>query len=403
MECAAAASTGAERTSARSDGAPQEAAAAAAAASPPGSSTGGVLVFDLNFHEHTTDDEAGALCRQLTMSFAANRRAAKPFPLLVLGGVGVPEAGSDGPTADAAAAADAAGTTGSGWGASADGERPLLRMLSHSNWWSSPGVRRSGSPTPWEGLTGDVVYLTADSPHTLEDLPDSAAACSAQTTYVVGGIVDRVEKPGLSYRRAVAAGVRTARLPLEKFLQLRSGGKKAEEGNGCRRADDVTTLAVVQMLLLFRESGAENFVLFHLLLCLFRACLGNSIGLNPPPFSAGRWGDAVSSCPALRCAPLRKYVRWLPPYEELNGAKRQDVFSQQSTSSPSGQQQQQGQQPQKRKAAPGLAADEQVANADSNKKCEACGAGFASRNALFRHLQQCTAVAAAETVESAPT
>ena len=66
--------------------------------------SGGGLVFDLNYHEHTSADEAGALCRQLTMSFAANRRAARPFPLLVVGGVGVPE--SDDPATINAASAD---------------------------------------------------------------------------------------------------------------------------------------------------------------------------------------------------------------------------------------------------------------------------------------------------------
>jgi hypothetical protein len=34
---------------------------------------------------------------------------------------------------------------------------------------------------------------------------------------------------------------------------------------------------------------------------------------------AGVWGEAIARCPAFRCAPLRKYVRWLPPYEHLNG------------------------------------------------------------------------------------
>ena len=29
----------------------------------------------------------------------------------------------------------------------------------------------------------------------------------------------------------------------------------------------------------------------------------------------------MARCPALRCAPLRKYVRWLPPYEHLNDAE----------------------------------------------------------------------------------
>ena len=322
--------------------------------------SGGALVFDLNYHEHTTVEEAGALCRQLTMSFAANRRAARPFPLLVVGGVGVP-------VGDEASRCPVAGTHGDSCSTMAVGSvgagLPLIQMLSKSNWWNSAGVHRTGSASPWVGLPGDVVYLTADSPNSLEDLPDDGGeAARSSTTYVVGGIVDRVEKPGLSYRRAIAAGLRTARLPLEKFLELRSGGKKAE-GGGCRKADDVTTLAVVQMLLLFRENG-------------------------------GRWGDAISRCPALRCAPLRKYVRWLPPYHELNNATRQDIFAQPA---PSTEQEQNRQHeghgnPNKRKAAK----DEQVINSDSKNTCEACGAGFGSRNALFRHLSQCTHAYATE-------
>ena len=35
---------------------------------------------------------------------------------------------------------------------------------------------------------------------------------------------------------------------------------------------------------------------------------------------AAVWGEAIARCPAFRCAPLRKYVRWLPPYAHLNGA-----------------------------------------------------------------------------------
>lgn len=233
--------------------------AEAAAAPPP---VAGALVFDLNYHEHTTEDEAGALCRQLTMSFAANRRAAKPFPLLLLGGVGVP---------------DCSGTDGTPGSKKGQDLPPLIRLLETSNWWASPGVQRSGSATPWQGFnSADVVYLTADSPNALEDLAPEQAPESSRTVYVVGGIVDRVEKPGLSYRRAVAAGLRTARLPLEKFLTLKGAQKAQQKATGCRReagGDDVTTLAVVQMLLLFRESG--------------------------------RWGDAISRCPALRCAPVR--------------------------------------------------------------------------------------------------
>ena len=58
-----------------------------------------------------------------------------------------------------------------------------------------------------------------------------------------------------------------------------------------RGGQDITTLAVVQLLLLRQEYRAEE-----------------------------SWGDAISHCPALRCAPLRKYVRWKKPYESLNDA-----------------------------------------------------------------------------------
>jgi hypothetical protein len=34
--------------------------------------------------------------------------------------------------------------------------------------------------------------------------------------------------------------------------------------------------------------------------------------------NASAWGETLARCPAFRCAPLRKYVRWAPPYDALN-------------------------------------------------------------------------------------
>jgi hypothetical protein len=275
------------------------------------------LVFDLNYTEHTTDGEAGALCRQLNYSFAANRRAARPFPLLVVGGESVP------PTTDTAAA-------GGGAAAAAPplplrpGAPRLIQLLHKSNWWCAAGVHRSDSTTPWDAVATAagaataaaaaaaasaahaaaaggaqaqqrLLYLTADSPHELfcdastEAGAREAAALAESTAFVIGGLVDRIVKPGMSYARAQAAGLRTARLPLDRFLRLHNRCQEGDAGGA-----DITTLAVVQILLLFRETRD--------------------------------WGLAVSRCPALRCAPLRKYVRWLPPYEHLNGAERPHDF-----------------------------------------------------------------------------
>jgi hypothetical protein len=95
---------------------------------------------------------------------------------------------------------------------------------------------------------------------------------------VIGGLVDHTAKPGLSFERAALHAVETARLPLSDAINLRDKGGSA----------DLSTLAVVQLLLLRREFAT--------------------------------WGEALSRCPALRCAPMRKYVRWKPPYAHLNDA-----------------------------------------------------------------------------------
>jgi tRNA (guanine9-N1)-methyltransferase len=58
-----------------------------------------------------------------------------------------------------------------------------------------------------------IVYLTADSPDILDCL-------EPYTCYVIGGLVDKNREKGLCYRRAVEAGVRTAKLPIGEFMQM---------------------------------------------------------------------------------------------------------------------------------------------------------------------------------------
>jgi len=61
----------------------------------------------------------------------------------------------------------------------------------------------------------NIVYLSSDSPHTLERL-------EANTCYVIGGLVDRNREKGLCYKRAVELGVRTARLPIDQYMVMQS-------------------------------------------------------------------------------------------------------------------------------------------------------------------------------------
>ncbi|XP_029453141.1 tRNA methyltransferase 10 homolog A isoform X2 [Rhinatrema bivittatum] len=61
----------------------------------------------------------------------------------------------------------------------------------------------------------DLVYLTSDSPHVLEELDESKA-------YVIGGLVDHNHHKGLTYQRAEELGISHAQLPLGNFVKMNS-------------------------------------------------------------------------------------------------------------------------------------------------------------------------------------
>ena len=63
--------------------------------------------------------------------------------------------------------------------------------------------------------SGEVVYLTADSDETLEEL-------RPYSVYIIGGIVDRNRHKGICYKRAMDRGVKTAKLPISAYMQMNS-------------------------------------------------------------------------------------------------------------------------------------------------------------------------------------
>ncbi|KAL2210790.1 hypothetical protein CC79DRAFT_1366171 [Sarocladium strictum] len=66
---------------------------------------------------------------------------------------------------------------------------------------------------PLDPAYSDVIYLSSDSPYTLNRL-------EANTTYVIGGLVDKNREKGLCHRRATEKGIRTARLPIGDFMVM---------------------------------------------------------------------------------------------------------------------------------------------------------------------------------------
>lgn len=59
----------------------------------------------------------------------------------------------------------------------------------------------------------EIIYLTADSPHTLEELNPGHA-------YVIGGIVDRNRYLNLTYNKAIELGIGHAKLPIREHMKL---------------------------------------------------------------------------------------------------------------------------------------------------------------------------------------
>ncbi|KAF2793685.1 hypothetical protein K505DRAFT_325301 [Melanomma pulvis-pyrius CBS 109.77] len=62
---------------------------------------------------------------------------------------------------------------------------------------------------------GEVVYLTSDSDVILDRLKPNS-------TYIIGGLVDKNRHKGICYKRAMDRGIKTAKLPIGEFLQMKS-------------------------------------------------------------------------------------------------------------------------------------------------------------------------------------
>lgn len=165
------------------------------------------------------------------------------------------------------------------------------------------------------------MYLSADADEVLETIEPG-------DVFVLGGVVDHAPKPDAARRRFESlretfssrrdeafVAFATARLPLAGHVSL---AKNAH----------LPCLAVAQTLMVFREvdryrSGppekrekAETETETKT-----RATSARKVFSWPAKeggSNASAWGETLARCPAFRCAPLRKYVRWAPPYEALN-------------------------------------------------------------------------------------
>jgi tRNA (guanine9-N1)-methyltransferase len=62
---------------------------------------------------------------------------------------------------------------------------------------------------------GEIVYLSSESDNVLTHLKPNS-------TYIIGGLVDKNRHKGICHRRAVERGIKTAKLPIGQYLEMKS-------------------------------------------------------------------------------------------------------------------------------------------------------------------------------------
>ncbi|TWU78155.1 tRNA (guanine(9)-N(1))-methyltransferase [Metarhizium rileyi] len=188
------------------------------------------LILDCDFEEYMTDKERVSLSSQVTRCYSDNRSFKYRTHLWISGwggklkerfetalekqhthwkAVGFEEGDFLAAAAQARAAMKTqGGTMTDALRASPDGGLK----------WEADGRDPFPLSKPAPELDGehnDVVYLTSESPYTLERLEPN-------TSYVIGGLVDKNREKGLCFTRAVEKGVRTAKLPIAQYMKLRT-------------------------------------------------------------------------------------------------------------------------------------------------------------------------------------
>ncbi|KAK0384356.1 hypothetical protein NLU13_8443 [Sarocladium strictum] len=185
------------------------------------------LVLDCDFEQYMLDKERISLASQITRSYSDNQKARYKSHFWVDGwrgklkdrfetvlgnqhanwrGVGFEE----GDFLQAAVKAREAMKTKGGEVIPALQPNPDKPVLTREE-----TTDEASSDPPLDPAYSDVIYLSSDSPYTLQRL-------EANTTYVIGGLVDKNREKGLCHRRATDKGIRTARLPIGDFMVMRS-------------------------------------------------------------------------------------------------------------------------------------------------------------------------------------
>lgn len=92
-------------------------------------------------------------------------------------------------------------------------QKQLVKVPGYEKWF----IEKENRPyiDAFERRKEDLVYLTADSETTIDELDQ-------KKIYIIGGLVDRNRWKGITMDKAKDQGIQTARLPIGEYLKMSS-------------------------------------------------------------------------------------------------------------------------------------------------------------------------------------
>jgi tRNA (guanine9-N1)-methyltransferase len=178
------------------------------------------VIFDCDFEEYMYDHELKSLGLQITRCYSDNRKAKYRAHLALSSFGGKMKERFDGILAQQYTS----------WKGFQFFEDDFVAVANKSKeWMAKPqdgqdiGAIRPSSAEEAQGDQaesedadgeGEIIYLSSESDNVLTHLKPNS-------TYIIGGLVDKNRHKGICHKRAVNRGIKTAKLPIKEYLEMR--------------------------------------------------------------------------------------------------------------------------------------------------------------------------------------